>query len=62
MGQSHHGGEGGVEWGGGGRGGVLASSLGTHCETDPESGGGDKQRQKSSDRPIPLYTRAVGHL
>ena len=28
--------------------------LGSDCEMDPESGGGDKQRQKSGDQPIPL--------
>ena len=28
-------------WGGGG---VVAPSFGTDCETDPESGDGDKQR------------------
>ena len=27
----------------GGGGGVLAPSLGTHCEPDPKSGGGDDQ-------------------
>ena len=43
----------GREEGGPGGVGVLAPSFGTHCETDPESGGGDKQRQESSDGPIP---------
>ena len=46
----------------GGGGGVLGPNLGTHCGTDPKSDGGDKQRQKSGDRPIPLNTRAVGDL
>ena len=46
----------------GGGGAVLAPGFGTQCETDPESDGGDKQRQKSSDRPIPLNSGAVGHL
>ena len=45
-----------------GGGGVLAPSFGTHCETDPESGGSDKQRQKSGDCLIPLNSGAVGHL
>ena len=45
-----------------GGGGVLASSFDTRCETDPESGGGDKQRQESSDRPIPLNSGVVAHL
>ena len=36
-----------------GGGGVVAPSFGTDCETDPKSGGSDKQRQRSSDRPIP---------
>ena len=42
-------------------GGVLDSTLGTHCEKDPKSSGCDKQRLKSSARPIPLNTGAVGH-
>ena len=29
-----------------GGGGVVAPSFGTHCETDPKSGSGDKQRQE----------------
>ena len=29
---------------GGGGGGVVAPSFGSDCETDCESGGGDKQR------------------
>ena len=28
-----------------GGGGELAPSFGTHCEPDPKSGSGDKQRQ-----------------
>ena len=46
-------GEGGV--------GVLASSVGTHCEMDPKSSGSDQQRQKSGDRPKPFNSGAVGH-
>ena len=42
---------------GGGGGGVLAPSFGSHCEMGPESGGGE-----SSDRPIPLNSGVVGHL
>ena len=37
----------------GGGGGVVAPSFSTDCETDLKSGGSDKQRQRSSDRPIP---------
>ena len=47
------------DWGGGV---LLAPSFVIHCETDPERGGGHKQSQKSSDRPIPLNSVAAGHL
>ena len=42
--------------GGGGEG-----YLGTHCETDPKSGGGEsRDRRSSGDHPIPLISGAMG--
>ena len=37
---------GGGGWGSRG-GGVLAPSLGTHCEPDPKSGGGESRDRKA---------------
>ena len=45
-----------------GGGGYLLQSLCTHCEKDPEGGGGDKEKENRGDSPIPLNSRAVGHL
>ena len=36
---------------GGGR--VLAPGFGTHCETDPESGGGDSRDRRALNAPYP---------
>ena len=41
----------GGEWGGGG--GVLAPSVGTLCETDLESGGGDSRDRRAVTAPYP---------
>ena len=38
---------------GGGGGGVLAPSLGTHCEPDPKSGGGESRDRGAVTAPYP---------
>ena len=38
---------------GGGGGGVLAPSLGTHCEMDPKSGGGESRDRRAVTAPYP---------
>ena len=42
----------------GGGGGAPTLSLGIDCETDPESGSGDRRAVILK----PLYSEAVGHL
>ena len=37
----------------GGGGGVLAPSLGTHCEMDPKSGGGESRDRGEVTAPYP---------
>ena len=44
-----------------GGGGVLAPSLGTHCEPDPKSSGGESRDRGAVTAPYP-YDGAVGHL
>ena len=45
-----------------GGGGGTCPEFWYQLETEPKSGGGNKQRQRSGDLPIPLNTGVMGQF